>query len=252
MNINSYLLQHKEPCPSWLLNFKPGDAFNRQQFFGSRQVFYPGHGRDGHPVKLFGASHSAHCFVYADYYVERDALEDSLSNLDPRFHRRFRGHHTLARLNLSQTDLTPHGWRQHAVLSCPPNMGRDTSPFGFVEILERDDGLDDQHGAQRLAILFLGADGIATYDALFCQQNGALAPFAALIQDHGFAGNYDKFGEGGLLERMAMQCQVLPKFLLVARGSDVWRGYSQCLGVSGDVGGVQRKMRFLHKQWRDC
>ncbi len=29
-------------------------------------VFYPGGGDDGHPVRLFGSSRAAFCFVYAD------------------------------------------------------------------------------------------------------------------------------------------------------------------------------------------
>lgn len=44
-----------------------------------------------------------------------------------------------------------------------------SKPYGFLEVLERDAELGPEHGAARLAIIFLGADGHATYDALFCQ-----------------------------------------------------------------------------------
>ena len=70
-----------------------------------------------------------------------------------------------------------------------------------LEILQRESGLNDAHGPSRLAILFLGADAIATYDALFCQGDGTRSPYVVVLQDHGFGGNYDSFGEGGTLEQ---------------------------------------------------
>ncbi len=247
MELHSYLLPFREKCPQWLEDFKLGDNFNRYQFFNSRLAYYPGHGRDGHPVKLFGSTHSAHCFVYADYYLDQPDVEHSLSNTNPRFHRRFRGYHTFTRLNLNHNDLSPNGWKQHVKTDNQTSFGGRISPFAFLEILERDEVLDDQHGAQRLAILFLGADGIAAYDALFCQQDGTPPPFAALIQDHGFGGNYDKFGGDGLLERIALQCNVLPKFLLVASNTAPWGRYAKCLDVNGEAGGMNSNVRFLHE-----
>lgn len=251
MDIHTYLLQHRESCPTWLKEFKVGDKFNKEQFFGSRFVYYPGHGRDGHPVKLFGSSHSAHCFIYVDYMVDKAAILDSLTNQDPRFHRRFKGYNTIERLHLSQADLVPDGWKPNVTLKNQSTFGRDITPFtpfGFLEVLERDAELDDLHGASRLAVLFLGADGIATYDALFCQPNKIYPPFAVLIQDHGWGGNYDKFGKDGLLEQIASHCQVFPQFLLVADGTQQWHEYTKISGVDGECGGMHRQMRCLFSQ----
>ena len=51
------------------------------------------------------------------------------------------------------------------LVECSPTDKMDRAvartPFGFLEVLERDHEFDDNHGARRLAILFLGADGIA-------------------------------------------------------------------------------------------
>jgi len=152
----------------------------------------------------------------------------------------------LARLSLSETDLAPAGWLQHVHHLEHMRFSNDFKPYAFLEILERDVDFDDDHGAHRLAILFLGADGIASYDALFCQENGVQPPFAVLIQEHGFGGNYDKFGRDGLLERIALECKVFPKFLLVAEGSASWVGYEKMTHLSGSVGGVAHKSRFLH------
>lgn len=247
MELHTYLLQLKEPCPAWLLDFQPEAPFDRNQFFNSRVVYYPGSGNDGHAVKCFGSTHSAHCFVYVDYWTEQSRIEAELSHSSPQNSRRFHGYHSLARIQLAESDLTPDGWKPHGDLMRQPFQTPSIAPYGFLEVLERDDGLDDTHGAHRLAILFLGADGIATYDALFCQQNGVSPPFAAFIQDHGFGGNYDKFGGDGLLERIARQSNVLPRFLMVAKNSKPWVGYSRTVNVEGETGGMHRDMRYLHE-----
>lgn len=244
--LQTYLLQFREACPDWLARFQPGDAFNREAFFQSRVAYYPGHGTDGHAIKVFGSAHSAHCFVYVDYYVEKARIEEVISN--PRAKERLRGYHSLARLHLSPADLAPKGWRPHVEAPNASSFGRNMKPFAFLDVLERDDGFDEAYGPKRIAVLFLGADGIATYDALFCQQNGVPPPFAVLLHDHGFGGNYDKFGQNGLLERIATECQVLPRFLLVATNTQPWRGYVPVPEVEGDPGGMYMKMRFLHER----
>jgi hypothetical protein len=123
------------------------------------------------------------------------------------------------------------------------------APFGFLEVLERDRDLDDDHGARRLAILFLGADGIAAYEALFCQrQHGQSAPFGVVLQDHGFGGNYERFGGGGLLERIAKDTNALPRFLLVAGNTNAWEGFERVPDVEGDHGGMHAHRRFLFRR----
>lgn len=61
-----YLKSLREPVLAWLANFSSGSKSHRDAFFASRVVYYPGCGTDGQPVKLFGSTHSEHCFVYAD------------------------------------------------------------------------------------------------------------------------------------------------------------------------------------------
>ena len=65
MSIHEHLRAHaKEDMPTWLARRRPGDAFDRDAFFASQVVFYPGAGTDGHPVALCGSTQSAHCLVY--------------------------------------------------------------------------------------------------------------------------------------------------------------------------------------------
>lgn len=241
-----YLKELSEPTPNWLEKFKDGDEFNHADFFNSRIVYYPGSGTDGHPVKLFGSTHGAHCYVYADYGKTQSDLE---SEIDDSLHG-FQGYFTLARIQLTEKDLAPNGWSSHVSSNeVSPNATNyaNTTPFCFLEILEREKILDDSHGASRLAILFLGADGIASYDALFCQKDNINSPFAVVLQDHGFGGNYDRFEEGGLLSRIANRCNVLPKFLLAAEGTKPWKGFSKVLNVAGDNGGMHNLRRFLYE-----
>ncbi len=246
MNLRSHLRSLAEPIPSWLERFEPGQPFPRQQFFDSRVVYYPGSELDGQPVDLFGSTHCAHCFVYADYGVDQQRLEHALCN--PR--ERFSGYHHFACVQLKPADLAPNGWRPHVDRSEARDIPAGfapvrQSPFAFLQVLERDHDLTDAHGPSRLAILFIGGDGIASFDALFAQQNGHAAPFAVVLQDHGFGGNYDSFGGGGLMERIAQRTHVQPHFLLVADNTRPWLGFEPVPGLESECGGMHRTPRTL-------
>ena len=110
--------------------------------------------------------------------------------------------------------------------------------------MERFPNLDDTHGAQRIALLFLGADGHATYDALFCQSDSH-APFAILLQDHGFGGNFSDFGQGGLMCNIAMRTNCLPELLLVAENTHAWEGYTPIRDLDPTYGGMHQSSRRL-------
>jgi hypothetical protein len=122
-----------------------------------------------------------------------------------------------------------------------PKSGR----FGFLEILERDVDLDEDHGAERMAILFLGADAFAAYDALFCQKHSLAKPHTIFAQDHGFGGGYESFGENGLLKKIAERSGVFPEWLMVADNTHTWMGYVKADEVDGIAGGANQRMRHL-------
>lgn len=219
-------------------------------FWQSPVVFYPGFGSDGHPVKFFNSRHLATSFVYADYLMTEEDVKVDLDKPTKEYNGHFRGYHSVERIKLTQADLTPDGWQPH-VPSPSDNWARPRiKPYGFLEVMERDAGLDDSHGAQRLSILFLGADGHATYDALFCQA-GQRPPYAIALHDHGFGGNYDRFGADGLLERIAMRSRTFPEFLLVASGTKPWDGYQLVPEVKGSRGGMHGKLHHLYRRYPD-
>lgn len=244
MPLHEFLRRDREDVPAWLNRFQPGDAFDRLGFFSSRVVYYPGSEADGQPVKLFGSTHAAHCFIYVDYGVSRDVLEAELGSAT----RSWRGYQSVARINLSQHDLL---WTRNIEVAHVASHGDPidrVDPFGFLEVLERDQGLDDRYGARSLAILFLGIDGIETYRGLFCQDSRTQPPFAVVVVDHGFGGNYDRFGGGGLLEAYAERYQVFPRWLLVGEQTDAWKGYARVPMVDGENGGRHGERRFLYER----
>ena len=243
MTVYDYLKKDKEPIPRWLLEIKEGDPFPYQDFFASRIVYYPGSYTDGHAVKVFGSTHSAHSFVYVDYMLKQNELEAEI------IRHPFKGYVNLFKIQITSYDLAPNGW----IPSISPSQqrpghlaNRRNTAYSFLQILERENHLTEAHGPKRLAVVFLFADGIASYDALFCQKNAHRNPFAVLIHDHGFGGNYDKFGQHGLMNRIADQNRVIPKYLLVAENSQPWSTHFQ-LEPEGDRGGMYNSPRFLYQ-----
>jgi len=197
-------------------------------------------------VKLFGSTHSAHCFVYADYGIEQTALKQEL--VDEKY--AFRGYSTLSRVPVTETDFTPQGRiphiRRHRSGSHKFAQKTKARPYGFIEILARKPEFDDTHGAARLAILFLGSDGVVTYDSLFCQDRSPPL-YAALIADYGFDANYTKFGRGGLMEANARRTGHFRKFIVCPPGSE-WANYAEIPGPRPNAGGMHRNSRHLYEQ----
>ena len=233
-----------EPLPEWLTRQSP-PRFNREAFFGSRTVYYPGSGDDGQPVKLCALSRAAHCFIYVDQAVSRDTLFTRIQ--DPE--QGFRGYSIAHDEEISQDALRPGEWVRHVTEDEVTDASRFrnsfVAPFAWFVALDRQ-GEDEGHGPRRLAILFIGADGIASYDALYCQTDGIPRPFLAVVQDHGLGGNFESFGRSGLLERIARRCSVLPRFLLVADNTEPWRGYSDT-GATAEPGGSAAHPRRLFR-----
>ena len=246
MTIYEYLKKDKESIPSWLVEIKEGDKFSRDDFFKSRVVFYPGSYTDGHAVRVFGSTHAAHCFIYVDYGITQSVLETELIN------HGFLGYENLFRIQLTERDLVPFVWessihfRPDYPLNYAANLKKES--YSFLQIMERKPEYDEAHGPKRLAILFLFADGIATYDALFCQARNKSEPFAVLLQDHGFGGNYDKFGMGGLMERIALHAQIKPTYLLVSEDTMPWRDYIKIENIQPDQGGMYNTTRYLYRK----
>ena len=237
-------LMTPESLPGWLRDWKPGGTLAMKEFFASRVVFYPGSGTDGQPVKFFGSRHVAHCFVYVDYGISRHHVEQELGESG----HPFIGYRGIGHVHLTERDLTPEGWVPHLPLELSPNYRAIERPYAFLRILERKSGFDDGHGPQRLALLILCSDAIAAYDALWCQTGSQpTAPYAVVLQDHGWGGNYTTFGQGGRLEALASSTGRLPQVLFVAENTRPWSGYEPVEGEAEGGGGMHG---FWRQIWR--
>ena len=219
LTINSELLKtFCRPIPDWLRSAHTlADAELLEGFLASPLVFYPGSGFDGQAVKDFGSAHAAHCFIYADYLIEESKLRAELSDASSPF----KGYRSIKRVSFDPAVVTPvneHLSRFDGRWVTP------VAPYCFLEILERNSDRTDEHGAEKMALLFAGMDAYACFDAIF---NGTQRQLLALVlQDHGFGGNYSRFGRGGLLEDIAKECGVFPDLMLVGQNTNPWTGYA--------------------------
>ena len=232
-----------ERLPKWLDdNDRP--CFDRKKFFDSRTVYYPGSGTDGQPVELCALSHAAHTFIYVDYGVERDRLDAFVNGRE----QCFRGYKIAHSEKVSEDALWPGGWTPH-VSESDLRRSRNSCVvtwFGWFVVLNRRSDREG-HVPRRLAILFIGADGITTYDRLYCQGDGTPPPYLAVIQDAGFGGGFARFDRDGLLDRIAKSTGVLPEFLLVAENSNPWSGYANT-GAPAEPGGCWDHERSLYRR----
>lgn len=247
MKIVEHLKNVAEQTPEWLRSIRAGDPFDRSAFFGSRVVVYPGSGNDGHAVRTFGKAAAAHCFLHIDYAVPEAVIRRKLAHPV----QGFRGYRATILLNVTERELSPSGWvphlRQDRLDRLVPLLPAVT-PYALLAVLDRLDGFDEDHGPATLAVLFLAGDGHASFDALFCQKDSLRAPFAMLLEDHGFGGDYSRWGAGGITNEIAVNRGVLADLLLVGRTTKVWGGYEFVSGVEADPGGMWRKPRRLNKR----
>lgn len=229
VSVQEYLSEYREDVPKWLLDYQPGDQVSFSEFMDCRVGYYPGAGFDGNLVKVGNWSHSVHCFLHADYGISKEELEHELGKDGC-----FAGYHSIGRVDWSDT-IRVDGHQ---------GLLDDVEPYCFMEIFERNMDKDESWGAKRIAVTFLYADGIQTYKQLFVNQYKK-APWLFLLQDHGFGGNYDRFGRGGALDRIIRK-GVKPEFVICGVDTDIWGGYFRIERVLPTCGGIHRTSRCLY------
>jgi len=242
MTVKEYLKNEKVETPQWLMDFKPGDKLYMEDIFNSRIVYYPGSGYDGQPIRTFNNAHFAHVFINADYYIRKEDMAREFAREDC-----LRGYSLLDMQEITEDMLTPHGWRATCVVN--PALARtfvadDFEPYCLAAVFQRNLWVGEEHGASRILVIAIGADGIATYDALFA--NRGIAPDVLVVQDHGFGGNWASFGRNSILERIAIKSRTLPRYLCV-EDHNPWNGYKKLEGVAPEIGGMHSNSRYLFR-----
>lgn len=238
--MEEYLKQYAEHMPAWLENYKSGYRIDMKDFWSSRMVDYPGAGGDLETIDVCIKTSCVHLFLYVDYdaYNERSVEKADCKKF-------FDGYHVIDTVDIPEHEIFKQGYHpiQKEIFSC------------IMKIFERDEGLTDEHGPKRFAIVFLCADGIASYESIFCREN-IQAPFIAVIEDYGSGNNYDRFSRGGKLERIAISNNVFPKFIFLGEHNptEIWAGYKKIdcgfiLGGGMYIDGIKRlEKRYLFEK----
>jgi hypothetical protein len=238
-----------QPAPDWLIQMTPErmarDPFPLHDLL-AQSLYYPSSSFDGDPIAYLGGNN--HSFVYVDYGEERDGLLKALK--EPGF----LGYRILCHRPVLEAELTPMGWSpvfpNGRPRRPPPRWVRP--PFCEWIILERDAEFSDDHGPERFSLLFLCADGVATFQALYVG-NGVAPGTVAIIQPgHGlFGGNWTNFTDpdGPFVQAVLGNPAGRPEFLLHGGAGGAhwytrpcWPQYADRLGILGNTSiGVWRR-----------
>ncbi|MBO7329595.1 MAG: hypothetical protein J6W00_12590 [Lentisphaeria bacterium] len=227
----------RSSMPLWLAEYD--STIDIAAVPNTRCVYYPGAGFDGQPIHTFNAAHAAYLYIYADYGVEKQVIESKLNS--------FKGYKVIGKHDIALNKLAT-AWRPHILMTkelVEESRRRATvAPYCFIAIFERLSDFSDEHGAKRFAVIFIGGDGIATYDALFGNKN-MIAPLSVVLQEHGFGGNYASFGRDSIMEEIAKNSGVYPELLLVGTNcTEAWHGFYP-VNSPGVLGGMYSEPRQL-------
>ncbi len=228
------LAQDHVSIPDWLMREPKLDQDTAQAFRSSRLAFYPGSGSDGQDLRLFGGSGAAHCFVHADY--DRDDCGGNPL-----------GYEVAVQQPLSRADLKNiFGFDLGRRFAPRDGLGAgQTLAGGLWTVFRRNHPGGDLHGATVLAMLFLRAEAVWTYWNLWTRRQAA--PYAVVLQDHGFGGNWARFGgEGSPMHQRMVEAGALPEYLLVGENTIPWPEY-QCVSGPDNDDGMHHFQRRLYQ-----
>lgn len=211
-------------------------------------LYYPACGIDGDPIAYLAGNFLS--FIYVDYSISLEELSREVRN------RGFVGYRILAQRSVSEKELVPDGWAlpQLAPQDGKPNRNRDliAKPYCQWFVFQRDDDRPPGHGPRRFSLLYLCADGVAAFHALYVSNRKSPAA-VAIIQSGstGSGGNWTDFTDPQLIfaRSVAENCFGKPAVLLFGGGggrgyyeNPCWPDYSDGLGFLGNTSiGVWRR-----------
>ena len=152
-------------------------------------LYYPAAGFDGLPVEhLAGNFYS---FIYVDYSISHDRLKEEVEE------RGFLGYSPIICREVSEQELAPNGW------TLPPLKEGDGDPSKHRELIvkpyclwyvfERDEDRSESHGPSRFSLLYLCADGVAAFHALYTCNKQHPKAVAVIQPGTGWGGNWTNF-----------------------------------------------------------
>ena len=155
-------------------------------------LYYPSSAFDGGVVKH---CNTINCnlgiinFIYCDFAIGEAAFIEEMNS--------FLGYHILASRDLRQNELIPKSW--HPVL--PPHVQvekyeywkHERKPFIKWVVYERDENRSDAHGPMRFSLLYIGGEGVATFQALYWTNRITPKALAIIQPGTGFGMNWTDF-----------------------------------------------------------
>ena len=198
-------------------------------------LYYPACRTDGRPIKLCNTLWrrlGVNSFVYCDFDVSEEVfLHDTRTLL---------GYHVLGHRRLRAEEYIPEGWQLEMVPSdaVPDPCARPhywdsflghpgPEHFAHWVVFERNADRPVSHGPERISLLYVCGEGLATFQQLYCSRR--LAPkMLCFIQCWGFAGNWTNFtGVGAPFHRTLLKYrECIPEWI--------------CLGDAWHIDGAQR------------
>ena len=157
-------------------------------------VYYPASAFDGGVIRNCNVNRKdwkVLSFVYVDY----NATEPRLSETSMP-----RGYRLLGKRLLTEADLVPNGWKPQL----PPNFDMkhyqyvvgqfaNKHPFATRMVFERLPEFGEGHGPKRFSLLYLCADGVAAYQALYWTHGMHPRAIAIIQPGTGFGFNWSDF-----------------------------------------------------------
>jgi hypothetical protein len=152
-------------------------------------IYYPSSGFDGDPIKYL--SGNIYSFVYIDYGKSSNELDNELQS------QGFKGYKIILSRDVTERELTPNGW-----IPSPPSKddGDPTqykdwikTPFAKWLVFQRNDDLGSEHGVERFSLLYMCADGVAAFQALYLSNECSPLMVAIIQPGHGFGANWTNY-----------------------------------------------------------
>lgn len=230
-----------QSAPDWLTQMTPErmlwEPFPLRDLL-TRSLYYPSSSYDGDPIAYLGGNYLS--FVYVDYGEERSELLAALE--EPGF----RGYRVLCHRPVLEAELTPAGWSSNITARKLPQYIRSRVKKPFCEwiILERNANFAEEHGPERFSLLFLCAEGVAAFDALYVSNQVVPGTVAIIQPGHAFGGNWTDFTDpnGPLAEVVLGNPAGRPDFLLYGGVGGpnwytrpCWPQYAEGLGFLGNT-----------------
>ena len=208
------------PIPAWLSNISGASNFSKEELIEG-SVYYPGSGIDRSIIHAY--SGFAHSFIYSDYGVEKSFVLENFKKLegyDVLLLKELNEHddligtfQDLQYLNLNREDFYPRIDQSKSIsvrlqhLEEKIRYPHDPSDQDFCIwiVYQRRLTVNIGHGPERISLLYVRGEGVATYKKLY--NNNNLKPVAIVINkaDIGFGRNWTLFEQNnGVFERTVL------------------------------------------------